>query len=325
MKELPAQQRRMILHRRLTAGRPVIAAEVAKEWGCSERTVRRMLMDMRDIDRLPVEFDRVEQTWRYTRPVAQIEPLLVDVQDRRALLFSLQAAAQLEGTPVTEQVRRLYQTLLNTLPPEQVTSFQQMMESVRFTGPLIPPIKLEVWNVLLLCLEARETMNITYTDASYGRTTQRDVDPYGLIMRDRRWHLVAYCHRQQDVLTFSPQRIARAASTDRPFTMPARFMDQYLADNFDGWQSNAEKVKIVLRVAKDAPRYVHERQWSRNESRRPDDQGNTIIEFHASAFFAIEREVRAEGGYVEVLEPAHCRQELRRTAMAIARRHRARE
>jgi len=183
---------RLELHRLLSGGKTVVASQLAKEWECNERTVRRALTCMRDEYNLPLEYDPVNATWRYTGQVDEIPAVLVSHEDRRALLFSLQAAAQFEGTPVTGQIRRLYQALLDTLPPEQLTGFQRMMENVRFTGPLISPIKKEVWDVLLLCLEARETMSITYTDATYGHTSHRDVDPYGLIMRDRRWLLVAY-------------------------------------------------------------------------------------------------------------------------------------
>jgi len=313
MSDWKPEQRRWELHRLLSGGRKVVASRQAQLWGCNERTVRRTLAYMRDEYNLPLEYDPIDTTWRYTRQVDEVPAVLVSSEDRRALLFSLQAAAQFEGTPVSGQIRRLYEALLATLPPERATRFERMMKCVRFTGPPVPVIKKEVWDVLLLCLEDHATMSITYTDGTHGRTTEREVDPYGLLMRDRRWHLVAYCHRAKDVLTFSPQRISRASCTDRWFAMPQGFMDQYLADNFDGWQSTGDKVKVVLRVAKDAPPYVQDRQWSRSETRRRDTQGNVIIEFQASALFAIEREVRAEGGYVEVLEPVGCRETLRRT------------
>jgi len=133
---------------------------------------------------------------------------------------------------------------------------------------------------------------------------------------------MGYCHQAQEVLTFAPQRISKASCTDRPFQVSAGFMDQYLTDSFEGYPSTGQKVKVVLRVAGDAPLYVRDRQWSDNESRRRDDKGNLIIEFHISAVFALAREVRAEAGYVEILEPRELRQHLRKTAQAVVRRHR---
>ena len=71
------------------------------------------------------------------------------------------------------------------------------MNAVRLLCPRLPPIAKDVWNVLLLSLEARCTMHITYTDGRYASNTWRDVDPYNLIMRDRRWLLVAHCQRTE--------------------------------------------------------------------------------------------------------------------------------
>ncbi len=321
MAELTQQQRQMELHRLLSRGRKVVANDLAKQMGCAERTIRRDLLKMRDVDRLPVQHDPVAQTWRYSHPVAEIPAMLVSAEDRRALLFSLQAAAQFEDTPVCGQIRRLCHALLETLPPERATQFERMMKSVRFTGPRTPQIKRQVWDVLLLSLEASETMNITYTDGYHGSTKHREVDPYGLIMRDRHWILVAYCHLRKDVLTFALHRIAKAEGTDRPFAAPADFMDRYLADSFDGIQSTGEKVKVVLRIAKAAPKFVQQRLWSDHELRTADKQGNTMVEFRTAALFAVEREIRADEGWVELLEPSESRKRLHETANAIAESH----
>jgi len=321
MTDLTPQQRRIELHRLLSRGATVVASQLAKRWKCNQRTIRRDLLAMRDVDGLHIEFDPLDQTWRYTGEVAEIPALLVSAEDRRALLFSLQSASQFEDTPVCAQIRHLYESLLATLPPERATRFQAMMQSVRFTGPSSPPIPKSIWDAVLLCLEAHETMHITYTDGYYGSTTQRDIDPYGLIVRNRSWILIAYCHRHQKVLTFSLPRITAAQSTDKTFTPPAGFMDQYLADAFDGLQSTGQTAKVVLRIAKDAPIYVRERPWSTNETRRQDDHGNTIVQFQTPALFAVEREVRAEAGWVELLEPAASRQNLHESGQALADAH----
>jgi len=321
MAELTPQQRRLELHRLLSRHATVVASQLARQWHCHQRTIRRDLIAMRDVERLPIAFDADKQTWHYTSDVVAIDPLLVRAEDRRALLFSLQCASQFDDTPVCQQIRHLYETLLATLPPEHATNFQRMMQSVRFTGPPAPPILKPVWDCLLLSLEARETLHITYTDAYHGSTTERDIDPYGLIVRNRSWILVAYCHRHKKVLPFSLPRIAAAQSTDETFKQPPNFMDHYLTDAFDGLQSTGPKMKVVLRIAKAAPAYIHARVWSDHESRRQDAAGNTIVEFQTPALFIVEREVRAEAGWVELLEPPESRANLHEAGQAIADAH----
>jgi len=322
MRDMTPQQRRMALHGQLTRGRRIVAARLAAQWGCDERTLRRDLHRMRDVDRLPIAYDRVTKSWSYTQPVVGIQPTLVSEEDRRALLFSLQASAQLDATPVCKQAQRLYRTMLATLPPERATRFERMMASVRFTGPRLPPIRPEAWSVLLLCLEANETTHVTYTGGNDGVTTERDIDPYGLLMRDRHWILVGYCHLRQRVLTFALPRISKASTTDRTFKPPAGFMDKYLASAFDGVASTDDVATVVLRIGKRAPPYIADRAWSQTESRTTDNRGRIIVTFKTTALFMLEREVLADGEHIELLQPAHSRNRLRQAGRAIAAAHR---
>jgi len=273
------------------------------------------------VEKLPIEYDPVEQVWRYRQPVVGIEPTLVSEADRRAILFSLQGASQLENTPFCEQARRMYKTLLASLPPESATQFEQLMARVRFTGPRLPTIASDVWDVMLLCLEAHDTMHMTYTGGINGTTADRDIDPYGLMMRDRHWILVGYCHLRKQVLTFAVHRITKASTTDRPFELPPRFMDDYLANAFDGFSSTDGVTTVVLRIKKDAPLFIADRLWSENESRTRDRHGRTMVTFDTSALFMVEREVRADGGWVEVLKPVESRMRLRGTGQAVAAAH----
>ena len=276
---------------------------------------------MKTAENLPVEYDRISKTWKSSSTILDLDPISVTSEDRRALLFSLAAAGQLEGTPVCRQIHRLYRALLDNLPPEKVTQFEKMMSSVRFTGPTISAIRPDVWANILLCLEARESMAIVYVSGIDGKSRPRQVDPYGLLMRDRHWILIAYCHRCGEVITFAVHRITKASSTDRSFQMPAKFMDQCMAGAFDGWVATGKTTKITLRIAKDAPLYVLDRIWSGNETRSHDRQGNTLVNFQTTALFAVEREVRANAGLVEVLRPHALRQRLRDDGSAIARAH----
>jgi len=324
MPEFKAHERRLQLHRLLARKeKKVVAAQIAKEWACSERTIRRDLNAMRDDHKQPIEYDPVDGTWRYAdgKEVVELPAMVISTDDRRALLFSLQAAAQFEGTPVCEQVRRVYTALLATLPPEQATRFERMMKSVRFTGPPTPPISKTVWDVLLLALEEGSTVHMTYRDGNTGQPFARDVDPYGLTMRDRRWLLLAYCHYKEKVRAFALPRIVKIESTDRFFEIPKGFMDAYMANAFDGMQTTGPSVRFVLRIHHDAPPYIGERPWIEGESRRRDADGNTIVEFRTPAVAFVEREVCACAGMVEVLEPAESRQSLRNWGKGLAAAH----
>ena len=132
---------------------------------------------------------------------------------------------------------------------------------------------------------------------------------------------MAYCHYKQEVCVFALHRITSAKTTDKAFTPPANFIDRYLTDSVDGVQSIGQKHKVILRIPSDAPPFIHQRQWSERETRRTDKRGNTLIQFRTAALFIVEREVRAEGGWVELLEPAESRDRIWAAAKGLSKAH----
>ena len=111
------------------------------------------------------------------------------------------------------------------------------------------------------------------------------------------------------------------STTDKSFKPPKDFMDHYLKDSFDGYQTTGNPSRFVLRISKEAPGYVRERQWCLHESRRADEKGDLIVEFETAALFAVEREVRADGPWVEILEPTECRQNMLAVGKALTTAH----
>ena len=163
-------------------------------------------------------------------------------------------------------------------------------------------------------------MHIHYTDGVFGSSTDRNLDPYALLMRDRRWILVAWCHWAKEIRTFSLHRISSAETTDDEFTMPEDKVASYLAAGFGGYPASGPSRLVRLRIPADAPPYVKEKCWAEDEQ-RSETGGDLEIEFRTAAIWAVERDVLAEGGVVEILEPADARENVRRAGEQMMRRH----
>jgi predicted DNA-binding transcriptional regulator YafY len=271
---------------------------------------------MRDVDRLPVSYNPRTRVWRATGEIESVPTNLVSAGDRRALLFSLRAAAQMDGTPMAANLRQVYLSFLNTLPAERATNFERVMDKVLFLGPEVPKVRPEVWEVLLLALESSESVCFRYRDGAKGVESSRGVDPYGLVMRDKRWLMVGRCHRADRVLVFALHRIAAAELTDRAFDAGGFSLKEYVGGGFEGVPATGPRTKVVLELAADAPPYVRERVWHAAERRTVTRAGRLRIEFATAAVFAVEREVMAEAGWVEMVAP----REARKRVLAAARR-----
>ncbi|MEZ4677779.1 MAG: WYL domain-containing protein [Caldilineaceae bacterium] len=54
-----------------------------------------------------------------------------------------------------------------------------------------------------------EQLQLHYT-AFNGNTTERTIDPFGMVYRAGHWYLVGYCHLRQDLRTFRMERVVCA-------------------------------------------------------------------------------------------------------------------
>lgn len=320
MADLVPTQRSIELHRRLKAHGSFVLKDLAREWNCSTKSIYRTIETMR-AGGLQLEFDPIDQRWRYTGEVVEVPVTLITDEDRRALLFSLRAAALLDGLPIRPRIENVYKVLLNTLSAEKANCFSKAMQRVHFAGPRPSQIAPGVWDMVLLSLEARTTMHIHYTDGAFGSNTQRDLDPYALIMRDRRWILVGHCHWAKDIRTFALHRITAAETSESAFCVSDSQIEEYLSAGFAGYPSSSKPQTIRLRIPSAAPPFVKEKCWSETEKRTVDAQGNLQIEFRTAAVWAVERDILAEGGHVEILLPPEARARVRAAATRMAQSH----
>jgi predicted DNA-binding transcriptional regulator YafY len=72
-----------------------------------------------------------------------------------------------------------------------------------------------------LAMGRRQQVSITYQRGD--EHSERAVDPYGLVIHDRVWYLIGYCHLREGVRVFRLDRISAAHPLDAAFTPPADF------------------------------------------------------------------------------------------------------
>ena len=308
-------QRILEIHRRLKAQQRLTAKPLAKHFECDERTIRRDLEHLRDDHQMPVEYDQKNYTWFYSKPVTDLPATLVSIEDRRALLVAQQAAELFAGTPWYARLKSAYARLMDALPTETETDFANVARHIRFEGTPIPPVEAAVWETICLSIEASETLRMTYKTGHSGEVKERDVDPYGLVVRNHEWSLIGWDHLRGAVRTFLLSRIQAIEDTDKKFRVKDGFtLDKYLRTAVDGQQSTGPLRRVKLRYTVEGSASGEGAPWTGNDKRSYDNQKRLIVEFETAAMYAVCGRVLASGGKVEVLEPKELRKEVKLAA-----------
>ena len=290
----------------------------------SAKTVQRTIAVMRDEMGLPIEFDRRANTYRYTRQVT-LQPLNVATLsslDAQALLAGQRAMALFRGTPWHDGLSLTFKRLLAACPSKVVNPYTDLFARIRFAGPEQRPIDNGLWTQVIQSLDEERTLQVTYRSGRDGVEKSRKLDPYGLVIAEQQWQLIAWDHRTRDVRTFLLQRITEWQITETFFRVKGNFtLDGYLKDAIAGQQTTGQPVLVRLRFTKEATPAAEAQIWHRDERRNHDEQGQLIVEFSTAATFKVHREVLAWGGGCEVLEPKELRDAVRGRALLVGQSH----
>ncbi len=204
----------------LSTGRSWTCAELAGQLGITERTVRRDIARLRELDYV------IESTmgpwggYRLGRGT-QVPPLIFDDEEALAVAVGLRTAA-LSGVAGSDQAALSALLKLRQLLPARIADrLGELDVAVTHTTPdrtnnrFSPALLLDLATV---CRRG-ERIQLTYRDR-HGATSSRQVDPYRLVYTGRRWYFVAHDKSRQDWRTFRADRIVEATSTGQPAILP---------------------------------------------------------------------------------------------------------
>ncbi|RKN40256.1 helix-turn-helix transcriptional regulator [Micromonospora endolithica] len=205
-------------HHRLTG------ADLAARLGVDERTVRRYATTLVELG-IPVTADRGRYGGYRLLPGYKLPPLMLTDDEAVAVLLGLLAAERLGlGTEqpatatATAKIRRV-------LPAALADRLTAVGEHLGFTLRRTRPDARPTTDTLLTLAEAARNgrrVRLGYRSRG-GATSERDLDPYGLVFHAGRWYVTGHDHRRAEVRTFRLDRIGAVTTAAATFTAPEGF------------------------------------------------------------------------------------------------------
>jgi len=212
----------MALLELLQSGGVRTVGELAGRLGVDERTVRRYVDHLIDLD-VPVESVRGRYGGYRLGPGYRLPPLMLTDDEALAVLLGL-AAGHRAGWPAgtgtasetaAAKIRRV-------LPQRLARRLDALLGSLAFTAPAAPEAAADS-GVLLTVADAvrhRRPVSIRYT-AGDGRRSERVLHPYGLVVHSGRWYVTGADPGIGEDRTFRLDRIAGARTLPGSFEPPA--------------------------------------------------------------------------------------------------------
>lgn len=190
---------------------PVRAAQLADEMNVSLRTIYR---DIEGLRGLGAVIDG-EAGFGYTLiEDAALPPLGFENDELEALVLGLRDVAVIGDPALARAAESALAKLTARVPPRQAHRLQHaILDARRFRRPAPPRIDVAE---LRAATWDEETVRFAYTDAK-GASSQREVDPLGIIYLQDTNMLMAWCHLRNDNRVFRLDRMDDLECTGKSF------------------------------------------------------------------------------------------------------------
>lgn len=241
----------------LMQSRPGISgSELADRLETDIRSVRRYIAKLQDVG-IPVEATPGRYGGYRLRPGYKLPPLIFNEEEATAVVLGLLGSSWLEIGQSQSAVDGALSKISRVMPKETWEKVRDLSKVIiysphRENAP--PPIA--VLFDLNEAVNATRCVAIDYGGKS-GENSSRVVEPYGVVGREGKWYLVAYCRLRKDFRTFRLDRVTGYAVSDEVFKKDREFdYDRYVAERVGGYQG-----KWTVRLRFDAELRVLETRW----------------------------------------------------------------
>jgi predicted DNA-binding transcriptional regulator YafY len=209
----------------LQAYRRLSGSELARRLEVAPRTIRRYVSTLQEIG-IPVDAEVGRYGGYRLRPGYKLPPLMLTDDEALAVVLGLLAGRRLGLVAATPAVEGALAKLDRVLPDALRHRVQgtQAAVGLGLTAGSVARDRLDADVLLTLGAAShdRRRIRIAYR-ARDGQTTERTVDPYGVVFQNGRWYLAGWDHLRRAFRTFRLDRVQATQVTETTFDRPEDF------------------------------------------------------------------------------------------------------
>jgi predicted DNA-binding transcriptional regulator YafY len=206
----------------LQARERVSGGELAQRLEVNARTVQRYIARLQDLS-IPVESTRGVGGAYRLKPGFRLPPMMFTDEEAFALTLGLRALRHLGLAAFAPATEGAAAKLGRVLPDSLRISANAVEEVVAIEpGPWVISTSADL--LIRLCTAIRTRHKVAFHYASHARvSSQRQMEPYGIVHMDGRWYLVGRCRLREALRTFRLDRISALEVSDQIFERPVGF------------------------------------------------------------------------------------------------------
>jgi predicted DNA-binding transcriptional regulator YafY len=186
----------------------VSGSELAERLEVNLRTVQRYIARLQDLC-VPVESVRGVGGFYRLKPGFRLPPLMFTGEEAFAVVLGLRGLRHLGLSAFAPATEGAAAKLARVLPEPLRNSIQMVEEVVALEpGPWVASTSAD--SLIRVSTAIRKRRRLTFAYQSHaGISSQREIEPYGVVHMDGRWYMVGHCLLRQALRTFRLDRVSQ--------------------------------------------------------------------------------------------------------------------
>lgn len=209
----------------LQSRRVITAAQLAEHFGITERTVYRDLVALAETG-VPV-VGEAGVGYSLSKRSYHLPPVMFSPHEALALVTGGLLSENMTDASMREATRSAVGKVVAVLPSDLQDRIERLGKTMRVQTRTSNNNTVPLGD-LQMALAQKQVLQLHYHGAARDQTTQRTVEPLGLVFYLDHWHLFAWCRLRDDVRDFRVDRIQQCqalpeTAASRPFDIGEYF------------------------------------------------------------------------------------------------------
>jgi predicted DNA-binding transcriptional regulator YafY len=239
----------------LQSRKQMSGSEIARRLEVDPRTVRRYIVMLQDMG-IPVEAERGPYGSYQLQRGHRIPPLMFTNAEATALTLGLLAIREFRFPVEVAAVESALAKTERVMPEKLLNQAKALQETITFHLDFLPNrVENNFVTILSSATQQRQQVHLHYRSWDT-EETERDFDPYGIVVNEGFWYTAGYCHLRQDLRTFRLDRITALEPLERSFESPENFdvLAHVLNSLFS--RQGSEQVEVLMKTTLEHARQV---------------------------------------------------------------------
>lgn len=294
----------------LSAGNYPSAKMLADQYQVSSKSIQRTIDFMKTNFNAPIIYDKKIKGYCYSIKNFRLNLLNLNESDLYTLAL-MQKALKQYSIPFKKDISSLYNKLYYLYNDRINIHLRDIDDVISFKIGNSRQIDVGIFNVLKTAVRDFISIDTVYTAGHSGKLSNRLLDPYQIINEKGEWYLVAYCHSDKDIKTFSVSRFKNAELTGNKFEIKEDFdVNIYFENSFGIFESD-KIYSVKLFFDKSAARYIREKIWHRSQKIKENPDGSLEIILKVNSLQEVKFWILTWGRGCKVLAPKKLKNDLK--------------